>query len=723
MKRVIILSVIAALVFLLGLFILLNREGPSAQRLGGATGAGVWSSATGRTGVADGSATGPAGHGSAGRTGEGTAAGHSRFGSAAGAGSGRSRAGFSGDGASATGSTTAETNPSVMKQRAMKQLFAATIRGSTRAIWEALKEAGVTLSYDDYLQYVRKMKALGLSLDRVEGAWDQLLQFWAKKDPAAAMAWARSYQLDAGYTGPDEIFYRMISSWGSLDPAAAVAYAKGIPGLAATARGQETVGYLEASTNRADRLPLLLASTSPLTTEQKKELMSAVSYLYALPDEKVADTAKWLIANRASIDPSMWEQAMGSLASRMNDVPVFDLVALLQSLTTTPGSGSIRSGLISSIASRDPQTAMSLAGDVDSDRIAVLQQWSQNNPADALQWVLNLPDRKTSAPYLTVVARNIDRLMRVPQIEGLAFPSTETILQTVEILRSAGIPAYNEACEWAARTMLATDPNRAFELAARSNSPGALDRLIGEWARSDPAATLAWVNSRSDSATYAAAVKSVFPEVVRRDLDAAIAWSRQLQDRQLWLSTVKELLPLTPYERWNEVLGSSPAPLKEPDVAGAALSGAIQLAYNDLEGSCIAVDEIMKRMGLGETDAERQTNWLRQPAEVKSAFDYAQQAFVGHMSYNDPQTALAWAEQWSWAYPPDSTALRSLQFAYQRWSSYGPDKAMAWLNASRFTDGQRQTIATQQSAAIPVINVPIPVGAYRNETIPAPAGR
>lgn len=721
MKRVIILSVVAALVFLLGLAILLNREGSIAQRPGGATGAGAGMPATGRAGVAAGSAAAPAGQASSGE--RGTATGHSRSASAAGSSSRRARGWSSGEGTSATNSAALQSNPSVMKQRAMKQLFAASMRGSTRAIWEALKESGITLSYEDYLQYLKKTKSLGFSVDRVEGAWDQLLQFWARKDPAAALEWARSYQLDAGYTGPDEIFYRMISAWGSVDPAAAIAYARGIPGLATTARGQEAVKYLEESASRVDRLPLLLTSTSPLTPEQKRELMSAVSYLYALPDEKVAVTAKWLIANRASIEPSMWEQAMGTLASRMNDVPVFDLVALTQSLTTNPGSRNIRSGLISSIASRDPQTAMSLAGDVDSDRIAVLQQWSQNNPADALQWVLNLPDQRTSTPYLTVVTRNIDRLMRVPQIEGMAFPSTETILQTVDILRAAGIPAYNEACEWAARTMLATDPNRAFELAARSSSPGALDRLLGEWARSDPAATLAWVNSRNDSAAYAAAVKSVFPEVVRRDLDTAIAWSRQLQDRTLWLSTVKELLPLTPYERWNEVLGSSPAALKAPDVAGAALSGAIQLAYNDFEGSCIAVDEVMIRMGLGETDSERQANWQQQPAEVRAAFDHAQQGFVGQMSYNEPQTALAWAEQWSWAYPPDSAAVRSLQSAFQRWSSSSPDKAMAWLNASRFTEEQRQAIVKQQTFSTPVINVTPTGSVHPITTRPANSGR
>jgi hypothetical protein len=704
MRNAIILSVLAALLLLLGLGLLLTRTGTDSR--GGdasaGTGAGAQGLKAGQAADADAKRQGAAGRNSAG-TGRGGARSSASSYSGAGARSARGSGEATGDGDAAVEKAAAQVSPAVMKQRAMKLLFAAATRGSPRAMWEALRDAGVTLPYEDYVKYLKDAKLRGISLDRVEGAWDGFLQFWAGKDPAAAMAWARSYQLDAGYSGPDEIFYRMVSSWGAVDPAAAKAYALGMPGFAATPRGQEVVGHLDTATNSMGRLQILTTPAAAMTPEQKRATSEALSSFYRLPDAMVGDAAKWLIANRASMDPAMWEQAMGAIAPRMKDYPVFDLIALVQSLSTTSGGRSARTGLISAIASRDPQTAMSLAGDAERDRLAVLGQWAQSNPADALKWALNQPDGADSAAYIGAVIRNADRLMRFPPIEGLATPDAATILQTVERLRAAGGPTYNEACEWAARAMLSSDPNRAFELAARSTSPTALENLLGEWTKNDPAATLAWVNSRNDSSTYATAVKSVFPEVIRRDLDAAIAWSRQLPDRAIWLEAVKELLPLTPYERWSDVLGSSPTALCEPKVASAALSGAIRLGYNDFEGSCIAVDEIMRRLAPGETDAERQSNWDQQPKTVVSDFHSAQQQLIGHLAYHDPQGALAWAEQLSWAYPPDPGSMWALQSAFRRWSSDGSGKAQEWLKTSRFSEAQRDAIATPQTAAVPVI--------------------
>jgi hypothetical protein len=710
MKRIVILSTVTALLLILGVMLCLQFIGGSGASVGGDSRFGNRSSGASASGTLTTGTVSSAHYGvnsatirGNGKDGKDTTGivGTGRSNRVAGA----SRSGADGD--SSTNSAAVALTPAILKQRAMKQLFAAAMRGSTREMWQSLKEAGVTLSYDDYLRYLKNAKLRGLAVDRVDGAWDQLLQFWARKDPAAALTWAQANQLHAGYGGPDEIFYRMVSAWGSENPEAAAAYAQGIPEFSTTTRGQDVLTYLNGMTNRMSRLELLTAPVATLTPEQRRDLAMTTASLYGMPDSQVADVAKWLIANRTAIDPSTWERAMGTLAPRMTEIPVFDLISLVQSIPTTPGSQSVRSGLLSAIASRDPQTALSMAGDRESDRISVLQQWSQNNPADALRWVLNLPDPKTATPYLGVIVRNLDLLMRFPPIEGAEFPNPETIMQTVERLRGAGGYSYNQACEWAARTMLAVDVNKAFELAARSGSPNAMENLLGEWVRSDPAATLAWVNAHNDAAAYAAAVKSVFPQVVRRDLDAAIAWSRQLQDRSLWLETVSQLLPLTPYERWGEVIGGSQAAFREPDIAAAAMAGAVRLGFNDFEGSCIAVDEVMRRMGLGETDAERQANWARQPASVTTAFENSQQQLIAQLSSHDPQSALAWAEQWPWAYTNGASLMNSLRFAYNRWESDGSGKAQDWLNASKFSEEQRRAIKPQTVYSDPGMVVPV----------------
>ncbi|MEX1115426.1 MAG: hypothetical protein WEB53_09250 [Akkermansiaceae bacterium] len=239
------------------------------------------------------------------------------------------------------------------------------------------------LAPGDFEEAVAHFRSLGLTEDRM-GEYSLLLSAWAQTDPIAALAYAEEN------TRSNFAKETILTSWATADPEAAIAWANANfdgeganPYLAGIIRG-----IAESDPTRASQL-----LTAMPRSEERGEGLDAFlpqllrqgadatrAWIASLTDDSLKNGAMLRSAEQlAASDPAgtvSWliENPSEATQRRMDDVYSVwarkDQQAALTSLNRLP-AGDVRSnalrGVISSVASDDPKSAISLMDQYSND--------------------------------------------------------------------------------------------------------------------------------------------------------------------------------------------------------------------------------------------------------------------------------------------------------------------------------------------------------------------
>lgn len=270
------------------------------------------------------------------------------------------------------------------------------------------------LAPGEFMGVIDSFRKLGITQNRM-GEYSLLLTAWAEADPMAALAYAKEN------TGTRFASNTIISTWAAKDPEAAIRWALAdhdgedanpymagiIQSIAGNdpARATQLLSSMPRSQERGEALDQML----PHLLKQGGDATRA--WIEGLQDEALRNGAMMRAADQlAATDPAgtaAWLLANPGEASqrRMDDVystwAAKDEAAALASMANLP-AGEIRSdalrGVITSVAVRDPQTAVSMLdrypGDVD-DRVVRNVVWHSfgSNPALAMNQIARITDQ------------------------------------------------------------------------------------------------------------------------------------------------------------------------------------------------------------------------------------------------------------------------------------------------------------------------------------------
>lgn len=239
------------------------------------------------------------------------------------------------------------------------------------------------LAPGDYEEAVAHFRSLGIN-DQRRGEYALLLSAWAKADPLSALTYAK--ESTNGNFASDTI----LTSWATLDPDAAMSWAQAnhtgeganpymvgvIRGLAETdpQRATALLKEMPRSRERADALDAVL----PYLFAQGNDATRA--WIESLTDESLRNGAMLRSTERlASMDPegtAKWLlQNPGEAADRRMDnvytawVGKNEQAALSSyaSLPAGPARTNALQGIVRAVASEDPNKAISLMNNYDSD--------------------------------------------------------------------------------------------------------------------------------------------------------------------------------------------------------------------------------------------------------------------------------------------------------------------------------------------------------------------
>lgn len=302
----------------------------------------------------------------------------------------------------------------------------------------------------DFEDAVAHFRSLGITESRF-GEYSLLLSAWAKADPLSALTYAKEN------TGSRFATNTILSSWASSDPEAAIRWAETnhegdganpylagiIRSLAGTdsARATQLLTGMPRSVERGEALDALL----PHLLRQGGE--TARSWIEGLGDPVLRDGAMSRVAEQlAATDPAgtaAWLVANPGEASqrRMDDVysqwARKDEQAAIGSLASLP-SGDNRSnalrGVISSVASKDPQAAVTIMNrfpnDVN-DRVVQNFVWHsfRSDPSVAVNQISRIGDQREREQ---MYRRTMDAWMDRDATAATAWMQTNPLPQSVQ---------------------------------------------------------------------------------------------------------------------------------------------------------------------------------------------------------------------------------------------------------------------------------------------------
>jgi hypothetical protein len=268
----------------------------------------------------------------------------------------------------------------------------------------------------DFEEAVAQFRGFGMTAENPSGDYALLLSAWAKADPLSALSYAEEN------TGSRFAANTSLTSWASIDPEAAIRWAQSshegeganpyfasiIRGLAGSdlTRATQLLTGMPESAERSEALNGLL----PQLLEQGGEATRAwidgiadeglkngamTSAIMGLADIDPDGTHAWLIANPL-------EDSQKFMYWVFNKWSMKDQQSAMTALNTLP-SGKSRSnalsGVIQSVAARDPNAALSLIERYDADvSEGVLQNFvwfaMANDPSLAVTKISSVKDER-----------------------------------------------------------------------------------------------------------------------------------------------------------------------------------------------------------------------------------------------------------------------------------------------------------------------------------------
>ncbi len=266
----------------------------------------------------------------------------------------------------------------------------------------------------DFEDAVASFRALGITESRM-GEYSLLLTAWAQVDPTSALAFAKENTRN-GFARDT-----ILTTWASTDPDAAIRWAQAnfdgdganpyLPGIIRGLVGTDPVKATELLTSmpRSEErgegldsmLPYLLkqgtAQTQAWITALKDDALRNGAMMRVAEDLAATDpagTAAWLIANPGEATQRRMDDVYGVWASK-------DMSAAMSSFAALP-AGAERSnalrGVVSSVATSDPQAAVGLLDRYPSDvtdRVVQNVIWHSfgTDPATAASQIARITDQ------------------------------------------------------------------------------------------------------------------------------------------------------------------------------------------------------------------------------------------------------------------------------------------------------------------------------------------
>lgn len=260
---------------------------------------------------------------------------------------------------------------------------------------------------------VDEFRELGLTRERM-GDYSLLLTAWAQADPLGALAYAKEN------TGGNFATETILTTWAASDPEAAIRWARdnhqgedanpymasliGVIGRTDLPRATQLVGEMPFSRERGEAL----ASIMPGVLAQGPA--AAKQWAMAIQDEQLREGAIARVAEElASTDPqgtAAWlsanpspgtERAMGSAMASWARQDANAATSYFNSLPAGPVRSSALRGLVSAVASENPQAGAAMlnrySGDV-TDSVVRHFIWSsfRNDPATAASNIARIND-------------------------------------------------------------------------------------------------------------------------------------------------------------------------------------------------------------------------------------------------------------------------------------------------------------------------------------------
>lgn len=302
----------------------------------------------------------------------------------------------------------------------------------------------------DFEDAVAHFRSLGITDSRL-GEYALLLSAWAKADPLAALDYAKANTSNRFATNT------ILASWAGTDPEGAIRWAETnhegdeanpylagiIRSLGATdpERATQLLSGMPRSEERGDALDAMLPHLLLQGTDATR------AWVDGLEDSSLKNGAMLRLAGKlAAIDPAgtaAWLLANPGEASqrRMDDVysawAQKDEEAALSSLATLP-AGDLRSnalrGVISSVAVRDPQAAVSMMdrfpNDVN-DRVVQNLIWHSfgNDPSLAVAQIARISDEQARE---RMYGRTLEAWIDRDSDAAMAWMRTNPVPQSVQ---------------------------------------------------------------------------------------------------------------------------------------------------------------------------------------------------------------------------------------------------------------------------------------------------
>ena len=320
----------------------------------------------------------------------------------------------------------------------------------------------------DPLAAIRYLERMPFSPER-QGIMQVVARSYGKRDPAAALAWARSLP------GKEEIIAAVISGLAEQDPQRAMDLAFS---LTAPNERMRAVQYLAMTGSRADATMEMIANRL-LTSDDRQLRESTAPMLVSMWSARSPESAmRWLLANGQSASPALFMQVGQQMAMR------------------------------------DPRNALAQSTQIPA---AVREQWmqgvaqgyAQNDPQGAIDWLAQY----RAEPWYTSAATNA--AMQLAQRDGAAAARLVDRIDTERSGQQAQRLVSVVAQGWANQ-----DPLAAAEWAMDRANPQertmAIQSVARIWSQQDPAGARQWALRLPQGTTRDGALTTMFQATVSR---------------------------------------------------------------------------------------------------------------------------------------------------------------------------------------------------------------
>jgi len=478
---------------------------------------------------------------------------------------------------------------------------------------------------------------------------DVLIDEWAEKDAAGALAWS------ATLSPP----YRLQQTRGEILAAVAAADPDRALALAAKIQGDD------------DRRSAICTIAETIAATDPRRGLALV---HAQGGFSKAHHAHQILSAWASTEPAAaWAAALAWPQAGSRDQACLSV--------------------ISTWASQDRDAALSAILQLPNGnrkRMAMeafYSSWSAESPKDAYAAVMALPSGPERSRALASAISGWAQ--HDPRGAAAALDQLPHNQQRIQLMHQV-------FGQWAQQDPLAASA-AAGNLPPRQRQE-AITAIAGTWSWKDPKSALTWAKSLTDPHSANLAMSAVFPALVREDAESAAATWRTLTPRQQ-RDQLPELMQNWAYQDKDAALAfarSLSKPQERASALGAAAAGmgldnptALNSLLSEIPDGPLRI-EAMQRIAQQQahSDPEGLASWLQSVPEAARTRVLVENGYwIGNF---DPKLAIALLDS-----TPDATteATHLLSSVAQNYASEDPTAALAWARSIPSPEGRSAALS------------------------------